>query len=57
MFNNGETYNAVYASCYDEVTPNNVSDYRTNGLYRTPNPNVNPIVRKPESHALLSVSV
>jgi len=31
MFNNGETYNAVYASCYDEVTPNNTYVYSSQG--------------------------
>jgi len=31
------------------VTLNNASDYRTNGHYRTPNPNPSPLVRQPDS--------
>jgi len=30
------------ATVYMGITLNNASDYRTNGLYRTPNPNPNP---------------
>ena len=30
---------------HDRVTLNNASDYRTNGHYRTPNPNPSPLAR------------